>query len=195
MLLVLNLRALERLFPDFRAWLKTIGAAYIYCFRNATFIRADSSLACSIGPPEGMFYVDGTLVPPPKEHYPGGMPDVFSMSRSAYETLLRALVARIPNIRFTKGIVTGVTPSPDDGKRLGSVTYRNGDGSNAHAVQKADLIVGARQPSLGLKLVHDASHVCRLQRISARRIDVAWARRLPDAPEGDVQPAHAVLYD
>lgn len=70
------------------------------------------------------------------------MPDVFSMTRGAYETLLRGLVAKIPNVRFVKGIVTGITSSSEDIRRVESVSYRKGVDSTEIAVQTARLVIG-----------------------------------------------------
>lgn len=112
----------------------------------------------SVGPIDGMVYMDGTHVIPPKEYYPDDdIPEIFSMSRGAYETLLRRLVLRIPNVRFMKGSVTGVTPSAGDSGRLESVTYRAGDDLKALSVQKAQLVVGTPNPSLFLLCVSRTS--------------------------------------
>lgn len=85
--------------------------------------------------------MDGTLVHQPKEFYPDGVPEAFTMSRTAYENLLRCLVARVPNVRFMKGTVSAVTPSPEDQGRISSVTYRGEDGKSTE-VENAEVVVG-----------------------------------------------------
>lgn len=87
-------------------------------------------------------YGDGKLIPSPKEFYNNTMPEGFSMTRSAYETLLRSLVLRIPNVRFTKGTVTGVKPEAQNRQRLKTVTFRGGHEGLAVTHQPAELVLG-----------------------------------------------------
>lgn len=87
--------------------------------------------------------MDGVPVPSPVEFFPGGLlPEVFSMTRGAYETLLRFLVTRIPNVRFVKGTVTGIQVYANDTQKIESVSYRGGEDSQTNITQKVQLLIG-----------------------------------------------------
>ena len=148
----------------------------------------------SIGSSEGI-YMDGTFVPSPKEFYPDGIPEIFSMSRSAYETLLRRLVVRIPNVRFIKGNVTGVTPSAGDSKRLDSVTYRSTDDPKALSVQKAQLVIGAHSPSLPQLCQIKSFSQCATDCSGSSHAGYTWLKRANfSTPVKEVYNPHLRYY-
>lgn len=87
-------------------------------------------------------YSSGVVTPYPIEYYPRGPPETFNLSRGAYETLLRFLVTRVPNVRFVKGTVSGVTVSSEDPKKLDGVAYRIGQDTKETKEEKAELVIG-----------------------------------------------------
>ena len=100
------------------------------------------------------------------------------MSRGAYETLLRGLVARISNVRFVKGTVTGVKPSSEDSRKVESVSYRAGGDSETITTQTAQLIIGTPVfYCCCLMSTYDNFKQYRLQWRYPRRVDLVEARR------------------
>lgn len=149
----------------------------------------------SIGRPVGSSYMDGTHIPAATEFYQGGlMPEVFSMTRSAYETLLRFLVTRIPNVRFAKGTVTGIHVDKLDSKRIESVSYRGGADGTTTNTQTAKLIIGMPGKLL-LRLFHLlVQPFRRLYRSFSCGLHMAEAGWLYPPPKGGIRPTYAVLH-
>lgn len=68
--------------------------------------------------------------------------DVFSLSRGAYEILLRALVLRTTtNVRFVRGTVIGLRRDLGGQQKIDGVMYRSGTGESVQV--QAELVVGA----------------------------------------------------
>lgn len=142
----LNLMALDRLFPSFREWLKTIKASYVppvfylpveYLITSwiLSFLIRVGSVAW-IGECK-----DGVHIPHPTSWFKDGkLPEVFSTSRGAYETLLRRLILSIPNVLFVDGTIMEVKQSDEILGKLEQVIYRTNTG--ALATQEATLVVG-----------------------------------------------------
>jgi hypothetical protein len=89
-------------------------------------------------------YSGSVLLPVPAEYYPDArLPEVFHMSRVAYEPFLRNLVKRhCPNVRFVQGTVTGLNLAPGDIMRVDSVLYRVGMDMRNKEEIAAELVVG-----------------------------------------------------
>jgi hypothetical protein len=71
------------------------------------------------------------------------MPDMFLMTRLAFEPFLRSLVREhCPNVHFVSGTVIGINLDPLNASVVESVSYRSGGVSGTIEVQPAQLAIG-----------------------------------------------------
>ena len=143
------LLALKRWFPDFESHVLTSGG---------TMEPYDVSLCLS-----GFKYGDPAYVQPGARCLPkhpniprdGKVPHSFNLSRARFEPLLRRLVKeRYPNVRFSRGTVTGIVLDTDK-RRVTAVEYtgENGKRINLRCAMFVDCTGAAR---MGVKWLQKA---------------------------------------
>jgi hypothetical protein len=111
-----------------------------------TFVQELAAIGAIVGPANYNRVMGGILFRAPFDQLPEPSRTQAGLTRAAYETILRRMVAMDKRIEFINGTVIGFDVRPSDTTMLGGVRYRPADDAKVVVTLKGDLIIGLPLP-------------------------------------------------